>query len=558
MGHLVGEILKNQGLVSREDLDEAVLVCRQNPGKRVEDLLLEKSILKEVDYLRAVSNEVGFEYLTEIKTEDIDPELIAGLPIEFLRNKLLLPLRRVDGEVKVAVADPFDPHPLDDLKTLMRSELVPVLTSARAINTALTTFLESQKDLTQRAIQDLDGGNAYEIEEFQASEDVLDVAKKAPVIKLVNSILYEAMKARASDIHLEPYEKALKVRYRIDGILYDAPAPPKHIQSALISRIKILSALNIAESRLPQDGRMTITAGDKRLDIRVSILPCAFGERVVMRLLDKSRAILNLTEVGFLEDTLATFSKLIENPYGIILVTGPTGSGKSTTLYSALTSISTKERNIITVEDPIENQIKAVSQMQVKAQIGLTFAEGLRSILRQDPDVIMVGEIRDKETAEIAVQASLTGHLVFSTLHTNDSAGAVTRLTDMGVEPFLISSSVIGILAQRLVRVICANCKTSQPIAEKLRLEYQLINRMVHVGTGCEECRDTGYRGRLGIFELLVMTDEIREMITTRAASGIIKARCIADGMLTLRQDGFRKVDLGTTTIEEVARVTQN
>jgi general secretion pathway protein E len=558
VSQIIGEILRSQQLVSQEDLDEAVLVAKGAPGRRVEDVLLEKKVLREEDFLRAVAQQLGFDYVTEIKLEDIEPELVAGLPIDFLRTRQLLPMRRTNGEVPVATADPLDPLPLDDLKSLLKAEVVPVLATSRAITTALTNFLENQKDLTQRAIADLDEtGKGYEIEEFESSENLLDVAQKAPVIKLVNSVIYEAIKQRASDVHIEPYEKHIKVRYRIDGMLYDAPSPPKHVQAALISRIKIQSALNIAESRLPQDGRMNITAGDRRLDIRVSILPCAFGERVVMRILDKSRSTYNLSEIGMMDDTLARFSKLLEQPYGIILVTGPTGSGKSTTLYSALTSISTSDKNIITVEDPIENQIRAVSQMQVKPQIGLTFAEGLRSILRQDPDVIMVGEIRDRETAEISVQASLTGHLVFSTLHTNDSAGAVTRLIDMGVEPYLISSSVIGILAQRLVRVICAACKTTVAVAEKLRKEYQLKSPKVWMGQGCDECRTTGYRGRLGIFELLVVSDEIREMVTARTPSGLIKHKCVADGMLTLRQDGFRKVDRGVTTIEEVARVTQ-
>ncbi|MBI4859443.1 MAG: type II secretion system ATPase GspE [Candidatus Riflebacteria bacterium] len=558
MAQLIGEILKSRGLISQEDLDEAILVAKQSPGRRVEEVLLENKTISEEDLLSTVASRIGFDWVAQIRPEDLEPEILAGLPIDFLRTRLLLPLKRSNGEVRVAVSDPFDPHPLDDLKSLLKADVVPVLAAARVINQALNAFLESQKDLTQRAIQDLDGeAGTYAIEEFETSENLLDVAQKAPVIKLVNSILFEAMKARASDIHIESYEKHLKVRYRIDGILYDAPSPPKHVQSALISRIKIQSGLNIAESRLPQDGRMNIVAGDRKVDIRVSMLPTAFGERVVMRLLDKSRSVFNLTELGFLEDTLATFAKLLEAPYGIILVTGPTGSGKSTTLYSALTSISTTEKNIITVEDPIENQIKNVSQMQVKPQIGLTFAEGLRSILRQDPDVIMVGEIRDHETAEIAVQASLTGHLVFSTLHTNDSSGAVTRLIDMGVEPYLISSSVIGILAQRLVRVICPECRASQTVPEKLKREYGLTQKHVYVGAGCDNCRKTGFLGRLGIFELLVVTDPIRELITTRTPSGVIKARCVAEGMTTLRQDGFRKVDRGTTTVEEVVRVTQ-
>ncbi|MBI4871118.1 MAG: type II secretion system ATPase GspE, partial [Candidatus Riflebacteria bacterium] len=486
-------------------------------------------------------------------------EMLGLVPLEFLRRHQLLPLRTpAPDPVRVAVADPLAVAPLDDVRRLLGREVVGVVASPRTILGALNAFFEAQKDLTQKAIDEVDDSRTGKsVDEGEGSEDLLDIARKAPIVKLVNSLIYEAVKARASDIHIEPYEKGIKLRYRIDGILYDAPSPPKHVQAALTSRIKILSNLNIAETRLPQDGRMNITAGTRRLDIRISMLPTAYGERVVMRLLEKSETVLHLTDLGFSEWMLTQFRKLLENPYGIILVTGPTGSGKSTTLYSALVTIRSSTKNIITVEDPIENQIRDISQVQVKPKIGFSFAEGLRSILRQDPDVIMVGEIRDHETAEIAVQSSLTGHLVFSTLHTNDSAGAVTRLTDMGVEPFLISSSVIGVLAQRLVRVLCPHCKQPQAVTPEVKAAYGLQSDTVYQARGCDQCRDTGYSGRKGIFELLSVDESVREMIAARKPSGIIKTLAVENGMVTLRRDGIQKVDSGMTTLEEVARVTQ-
>lgn len=390
----------------------------------------------------------------------------------------------------------------------------------------------------------------------------MDLDDKAPVIKLVNLMIYQAAKSRASDIHIEPYEKELKIRFRIDGVLHNTLSPPKRYQSAIISRVKIMSNMNIAEKRLPQDGRIKIKMPDREIDLRVSTIPIVHGERVVMRLLDRGAMFYGLEEMGFSPDKLERFSRLIALPYGIILVTGPTGSGKSTTLYGALSRINTEDRNILTIEDPVEYRIPGIGQIHVKPKINLTFASGLRHILRQDPDVIMVGEIRDLETAEIAIQASLTGHLVFSTLHTNDAAGAITRLIDMGVEPFLVSSSVIAIMAQRLVRVICPKCRERYvPPPETLRAlglsPADLPDGTVSRGKGCDHCMGTGYRGRSGIFELLVIDDEIRQLVLDRISSNVIKKTALGKGMLTLRGDGAQKVAKGITTIEEVLRITQ-
>jgi general secretion pathway protein E len=375
-------------------------------------------------------------------------------------------------------------------------------------------------------------------------------------------MLSQAVKARASDIHIEPYQNQLKIRYRVDGILYDKLSPPKHIQSTLVSRIKIMAKLNIAEKRLPQDGRIEIKIADKNVDIRVSTIPTAFGERVVLRLLDKSNTLLRLSDLGMSGDKLKVFDGLIRNPHGIILVTGPTGSGKTTTLYGALSTINSPQINIITVEDPIEYQINGIAQIQVNPKIDLTFAKGLRSIVRQDPDVILVGEIRDLETAEISIQSALTGHLVFSTLHTNDSASAITRMIDMGIERFLVSSSVIAILAQRLVRVICEECKESyvpdNESLESIGLSLEsLKGKKIYRGRGCSACLQTGYMGRVGIFEFMILDDDLKNLILKTTDSNTIKRKAIEKGMITIRQDGAQKVLEGTTTIEEVFRVTQ-
>ncbi|HEX9867406.1 MAG TPA: type II secretion system ATPase GspE, partial [Candidatus Tectomicrobia bacterium] len=490
---------------------------------------------------------------------------VSKVPITFYRQQKVFPIACTDSGVTVAVSDPLNLQPLDDLAVFLGAPIEPVLSSEREIMAAINRFFDRETGSTEQVMQDLEGEDLGAIaNEIEETDDLLDLASEAPVIRLVNSILTQAVRARASDIHIEPYERELKVRYRIDGLLYNTLTPPRRLQAAISSRIKVMANLNIAERRLPQDGRIRIRVGEKDVDIRVSVVPIAYGERIVLRLLDKTSVLLGLEEIGMAEATYSRYSRLIKRSNGIILVTGPTGSGKTTTLYGTLNKINAPELNIITIEDPIEYQLNGIGQIQVNPRIDLTFANGLRSILRQDPDIIMVGEIRDRETAEIAIQASLTGHLVFSTLHTNDAAGAVTRLLDMGVEAFLVSSSVIAIIAQRLVRIICRGCReTYRPdlsLVKELgldRLSETGFDGFFYRGKGCTACLQTGYRGRSGIYELLVIDDNIRGLIVSGADSNVIRRKAIEQGMTTLFRDGVDKIVKGVTTVDEVLRVTQ-
>ena len=511
---------------------------------------------------RRLASTLGLPYLERIPDGAVDPELAARLPVSWAKAHRCVLAGEEGGSIVAAVADPLELAAVDDLGLLLgcqvRVAVAPESEILEAINRAQNQAVES----AEQVIADLSGTDEDIITELEESEDLLDSADEAPIIRLVNLILFQAVRDKASDVHIEPYQRELKVRFRIDGVLHDRFDPPKRYQALIVSRIKIMAKLNIAEKRLPQDGRIAIRVAERDIDLRVSIIPTAFGERIVLRLLDKTNAILGLEELGMGAEMLVEFQKLIKLPHGIVLVTGPTGSGKSTTLYAALSRINATELNIITVEDPIEYQLPGVGQIQVNPKIDLTFARGLRSILRHDPDVIMVGEIRDQETAEIAIQASLTGHLVFSTLHTNDSAGSMTRLVDMGIEPFLISSSVTGVLAQRLVRVICPHCKepvrrTSERLREIGLSPQDVPGGVTYMGAGCQECLNTGYRGRTGIYELLVMNDEIRRLVVEGADANQIRRAACEAGMKTLRQDGAAKVIRGVTTIEEVLRVTQ-
>jgi len=467
------------------------------------------------------------------------------------------------NDAYIAINDPFSFQALDDLRTILGwSGVRPVLCPLAAITTAINFSYDMTQDSAEEVMQDIDSEDPEALfSEIEETGDLLDDTSDAPVIRLVNLMFSQAVRDNASDIHIEPYQNSLKIRQRLDGILYDMLSPPKHVQSALISRIKIMANLNIAEKRLPQDGRIELKVGNKDVDLRVSTLPTSFGERVVLRLLDKSSVLITLTELGMPDDRFIPFSQQIKAANGIVLVTGPTGSGKTTTLYAALTSINNTDINIITVEDPIEYRISGIGQVQVNPKIDLTFASGLRSIVRQDPDVILIGEIRDTETAEIAIQSALTGHLVFSTLHTNDAASAITRLIDMGVEPFLLSSSINAILAQRLVRIICPHCKEAYtPEKEallKLGIKPDEPTQLAYRGKGCAKCHHTGYKGRCGIFELLLMDREMKHMILTTANADEIKEQAIKNGMITLRQDGAMKVLQGITTIEEVFRVSK-
>ena len=463
----------------------------------------------------------------------------------------------------IAINDPLNFHALDDLVRMMALTNYKIVLAGRdSILSAINLQYDLRRDSAEQLVQDMQEDSSIIISEIEETADLLDDTSEAPIIKLVNHIISQSIKTRASDIHIEPYQDSFTVRYRVDGILYDLLTPPKWIQPALISRIKVMAKMNIAEKRLPQDGRFDVKVGDQNIDLRVSTIPTAFGERVVLRLLNKSGSLLELPDIGLSPGRLKLIKNLVASPNGIILVTGPTGSGKTTTLYAILQSINKPDINIITIEDPVEYQIKGISQIQVNPKIDLTFARGLRSIVRQDPDVILVGEIRDQETAEIAVQSALTGHLVFSTLHTNDSASAITRLVDMGVEPFLISSSVLAVGAQRLVRVLCNHCKKAyKPSYIYLKSSGISPNyfddRHIYKSMGCENCFNTGYKGRLGIFEIMVLTAKLKNLILKTFDSNQIKKEAAQEKMRSLRQDGIQKVLAGITTIEEVFRVTQ-
>jgi general secretion pathway protein E len=490
------------------------------------------------------------------------PEFLERIPIGFARQHRVLGLAGGEGTLTLALVDLRDWPIADVVARLLRTPVEPLLTSETALQTALNTAYAARTGQAQAVIASLDEReHVTEIQEPDPREDLLDVAGRAPVIKLVNMILFEAIKGRASDIHVQPYEDELVIRLRIDGVLYDAFRLPKDLQDEVTSRVKVIGRMNIAEKRLPQDGRATVQLGSRMIDLRIASLPTSFGERVVIRLLDKSARIYTLAELGMEARTMTRFRELIGLEHGLILVTGPTGGGKSTTLYAALSEINAKDRNIVTLEDPIEYQLEGISQTQVSEKKGMTFASGLRSVLRQDPDIIMVGEIRDQETAVMAIQSALTGHLVFSTLHTNDAASAITRLLDLGIEHYLVASSVVAVLAQRLVRRICPACR--QPAewapAQFARLGVaadQLPEGSVSQGAGCEKCRQTGFHGRLGIFELLVVDDAVRDQVQRQANASKIRQVAIERGMRLLRDDGIAKVFDGQTTLGEVLRVT--
>ncbi len=506
--------------------------------------------------LEKVAERLGLPFQADIEDSLVDTALLSRVPLAFVRNNLLLPLREEGGRLLVAVGNPADLLTIDELQGIYGMPVACIAVPPQAVLDAINRLYARQSGSAQEVVEELQGEDLSTIAtELNAPKDLLELTDEAPVIRLLNSIIFQAVKERASDIHIEPFERELEVRFRIDGLLYKMLAPPKVVQEALISRVKIMAGLNIAEKRLPQDGRLRVIVAGRDVDIRVSILPTFFGERVVLRLLDKQRGVISLADIGFSPTDVQAMERLLARTSGIILVTGPTGSGKTTTLYAALSRINSPEKNIITIEDPVEYQLKGIGQIQVNPKIDLTFANGLRSILRQDPDIIMVGEIRDAETAEIAMQASLTGHLVLSTLHTNDAATAVTRLIDMGVEPFMVASTLSAVLAQRLVRVICPHCKE----AYTPEREYAGITlpAVLYRGRGCDKCFNLGSIGRTGIYELLLIDSELTSMIIRQTPAGAIKEYAISHGMRTLREDGLAKAAAGITTLEEVLRVTQ-
>lgn len=558
---LIGEILLESCGLSREALNEA-LEFQEEKGGRIGEILIRRKAISESDLLGALGIQFELPFRPALPIEGLKIEYVQEIPIQFLKKYAMVPIITANGAY-VAINDPLLFQPLDDLKSLLGQETQEVVLAPHsAIASVINRSYDMSGDSAEQVIQDMNEEDTdLIISEIEETGDLLDDTSDAPIIKLVNLMLSQAVKARASDIHIEPSQNRLRIRHRVDGILYDMLSPPRHIQATLTSRIKIMAKMNIAEKRLPQDGRLEIRMADRDIDIRVSTLPTAFGERVVLRLLDKTNILLRVSELGMPEYQLEKFDKLIRSPNGIILVTGPTGSGKTTTLYGALSTINTVDINIITIEDPIEYQIQGIGQIQVNPKIDLTFANGLRSIVRQDPDVILIGEIRDVETAQIAIQSALTGHLVFSTLHTNDSSGALTRLIHMGIEPFLVTSSVIAILAQRLIRVLCDDCKEEYVPSEVSLRDIGITPEMcegktIFRGRGCPSCLNTGFKGRTGIFELMILDEPLRDIILESADANTLKNEAVKAGMVTLRQDGASKVLDGVTTIEEVFRVT--
>jgi general secretion pathway protein E len=557
----LGEILQESCNLPEDVINNAI--GARTGKERIGELLIKSKDIDEYDVLKALGIQFQIDVLQQLPSE-IQTEFTGNVGIGFLKRNKMVPIITADDSF-IAINDPAMFQPLDDLRRMLQWHNVrPVLCPHQAIVSAINYAYDMTQDTAEEVMQDIDDEDPERLfSEIEEIGDLLDDTSDSPVIRLVNFMFSQAVRDGASDIHIEPYQNSLKIRQRLDGILYDMFSPPKHVQSTLVSRVKIMAKLDIAEKRLPQDGRIELKVGNKEIDVRVSTLPTVFGERVVLRLLDKSSVLISLSDLGMPADRLAEFSKEIKAANGIVLVTGPTGSGKTTTLYAALTSINNTDINIITVEDPIEYRISGIGQVQVNPKIELTFAAGLRSIVRQDPDVILVGEIRDSETAEIAIQSALTGHLVFSTLHTNDAPSAITRLRDMGIEPFLIASSINAILAQRLVRILCTNCKEPYtPDPEelvKIGLDPQEhAGVQLYRGAGCAKCHHTGYRGRNGIYELLVMNKKMKSLVLTTSDANEIKRLAVEEnGLITLRHDGAKKVLAGKTTIEEVYRVCQ-
>lgn len=550
-------LLVDQKLITAEQAQECLQESLQS-GVAFEQCLFNKQYLTPVAFAQALAQSMGLEYVEKVTDKMADPDILSKIPLHFLRDNAVIPLV-IDGQLTILTANPLHVEPVDNLLMLLGGEARSAVAPRSIIIDAINRYypIEGAKQMIEElAEEDEKAVDFGDIDET----DILGMASDAPIIKLVNHILYQAVKRGASDIHIEPFEKELSVRYRIDGVMHAVMMPPKRLQGALASRIKIMGHGNIAEKRLPQDLRIQIKVADKPIDIRVSLLPVAFGERIVMRLLDKSRTFADLNQLGMSPRDVKVVLRNIERPNGIIFVTGPTGSGKTTTLYSILSRLNTPDVNIVTVEDPVEYQMNGIGQVHVREKIGLTFAAALRSILRQDPDIVMIGEIRDQETAQIAIQAALTGHLVLSTLHTNNAPSTITRLLDMGIEPFLIASSIVCAIAQRLVRKLCDKCKkTYKPLPETLErfgiTAQQAASLTFYEAVGCEECLNTGYRGRLPIFEVMEVSDALSALIMERADTSRLRKQAAHDGMTFLMQDGLRQVQAGATTLEEVLAV---
>jgi len=561
----LGELLIEAGLITKGQRDKALKEQRRL-GKRLGETLIDMGLVSETAIAEALSAQLGMPF-REMKAVSLTPDVVSLVPETIARRHRVLPVAVSDGKLTLAMADPLDVFAVDEIRRITRMSVDAVVATESELLKAIDKFYKgAELDEALKAIE----------AEPRPAAAAPEAVEETPVVKLINTVMAQAVKDRASDIHIEASLESLRVRFRIDGILHEVMRPPKHMHPGIVSRVKILSGMDIAEKRIPQDGRFPVDIEGRQFDIRASTLPTLHGEKIVLRLLEKTAGLPTLEELGLSEETHRTYEKLIQKPYGFILSTGPTGCGKTTTMYSSLRNIHTNEKNIVTVEDPIEYNIKEINQVQINPKAGLTFASGLRSILRQDPDVIMVGEIRDLETASIATHAALTGHMVLSTLHTNEAVGAIARLIDMGVEPFLITSSLIGVLGQRLIRRICPHCKQSFTIKRKAdKDEMETIvhdapdtdifreiglegrEQVLYRGTGCEECRNTGYLGREGLFELLLITEGIKKLIVQKAPASAIKAYAVSEGFRTMRQEGFIKAMKGITTIQEVMRVTE-
>ncbi len=554
---MIGQILAQQGIVSDAQIDEALKL--REPRERFGQALMRLGFAREEQVMRGLAEQTKLPY-EEIAGVEIDEAVIKQVPVKTVFQRKVLPLARNNGTLKVALSDPLDLDVVDELRLLMKCEIAPIISRPTEIDRLIKKYYGVGGDEVNRMVEAARDELQVLKEEGGVDKEALEMAEDAGLIKFVNQLFTEAIRERASDIHIEPMEDDLRIRYRVDGILHKVPIPIeiKRFTLAIISRLKIMSNLNIAEKRVPQDGRIMLRALGHEIDVRVSIIPNVWGEGICLRLLDRRNMELSMEDLGMPPKVLVEFRQLITEPHGILLVTGPTGSGKTTTLYAALQKINNVEDKIITVEDPVEYQLQGVKQIQVNQKVGLTFANGLRAILRHDPDIVMIGEIRDLETAEIAVQSALTGHLVFSTLHTNDAPSAVTRLIDMGLEPFLVASTIEGLMAQRLVRRVCKKCAEIVPVEGYATGVVPADITAFKKGKGCEDCRHTGFRGRQGVFELVVVDDEIRELILHREGANKIKAACVRKGMRTLREDGWDRVRAGITTVDEVIRITKS
>ena len=558
------DLIRSQGMLDDMQLEE-VREEHNRSGKTIGEILQDFGLMDMDQQLQIIANQMGTE-IVDLSQRELTPDILSAIPADAARMYKCLPVAVTESSVHVALADPLDPTIVDQLAYVVRKDIIPVVADPAAIEAAVGKYYGDTQSSVADIIKELGQDNeiareAAEAAASGATSDLANLANETPIIRFVNLVLFQAIQDRASDIHFEPFEDEFKIRYRVDGALYEMAPPPKHLSLPVISRLKVMSGLDISERRLPQDGRISLQIAGRGIDLRVSTLPTQFGESVVLRVLDRAAVNLDIKTLGFPKAIHEYVCEAIQQPNGIFVVTGPTGSGKTTTLYSCLRTINSIESKLLTVEDPVEYEIEGIMQVAVNEAVGMTFGRALRAFLRQDPDIIMLGEMRDLETSQIAIQASLTGHLVLSTLHTNDAPGAVTRLIDMGVEPFLISSTLMAVLAQRLVRTICKKCRTPfEPTEQQLGLlglsPYDLGDKVFHYGRGCSTCNDTGYRGRKGIFELLVVSDAIRTLINDRAPTVVVRQKAVELGMVTLREDGLRSIFDGDTTIEEVVKYT--